>query len=66
MLLGYRHVPADGIGLILGVDRLLDMCRSALNVAGDLATAVVVARSEEDDIHAAQEAFLHPLYEPDG
>jgi DAACS family dicarboxylate/amino acid:cation (Na+ or H+) symporter len=67
MLLGYLQVPPDGIGLILGVDRLLDMCRTALNVTGDLATAVVVARSEESDGQAApQGAFLDPAYEPDG
>jgi len=47
MLLGYLHVPPEGIGLILGVDRLLDMCRTALNVTGDLATAVTVARNSE-------------------
>jgi len=46
MLLGYVHVPPEGIGLIIGVDRLLDMCRTALNVTGDLATAVVVAHQE--------------------
>jgi len=42
MMLGYLHVPAEAIGLILGVDRLLDMCRTALNVTGGLATAVIV------------------------
>ena len=40
-------VPAEGIGLILGVDRLLDMCRTTLNVTGDLAIAVAVSRGEE-------------------
>ena len=40
MILGYLHVPPEGIALILGVDRFLDMCRTALNVTGDLATAV--------------------------
>jgi len=39
-------IPAEGIGIILGVDRLLDMCRTVLNVTGDIAAAVVVARSE--------------------
>jgi DAACS family dicarboxylate/amino acid:cation (Na+ or H+) symporter len=39
-------VPTEGIGLILGVDRFLDMCRTTLNVTGDLAAAVVVARGE--------------------
>jgi len=67
MLLGYLQVPPDAIGLILGVDRLLDMCRTALNVTGDLATAVVVARSEQSDRHAVRRhALLDPAYEPDG
>lgn len=39
-------VPADGIGIILGVDRLLDMCRTTLNVTGDLAIAACVDRAE--------------------
>jgi DAACS family dicarboxylate/amino acid:cation (Na+ or H+) symporter len=38
-------VPAEGIGLILGVDRLLDMCRTVLNVTGDLVVAACVAGS---------------------
>ena len=46
-------VPAEGIGIILGVDRILDMCRTVLNVSGDLVAAVFVARSEGKtlDIH---------------
>ncbi|MBX7072527.1 MAG: dicarboxylate/amino acid:cation symporter [Pirellulales bacterium] len=39
-------VPAEGIGIILGVDRLLDMCRTVLNVVGDLAIAACVSRGE--------------------
>lgn len=39
-------VPPDGIGIILGVDRLLDMCRTTLNVTGDLAIAACVDRAE--------------------
>jgi DAACS family dicarboxylate/amino acid:cation (Na+ or H+) symporter len=46
VILGYLHLPPEGIGIILGVDRFLDMCRTALNVTGDLATAVVVSRPE--------------------
>jgi DAACS family dicarboxylate/amino acid:cation (Na+ or H+) symporter len=46
MILGMVNVPAEGIGVVLGVDRLLDMCRTTLNVTGDLAAAVVVARGE--------------------
>lgn len=47
MILGLVGIPAEGIGLILGVDRFLDMCRTVLNVSGDLAAAVVVSRGEE-------------------
>jgi DAACS family dicarboxylate/amino acid:cation (Na+ or H+) symporter len=36
-------VPADGMGLILGVDRFLDMCRTAVNVSGDLVIAALVS-----------------------
>jgi len=39
-------VPGEGIALILGVDRILDMSRTVPNVMGDLLTAVVVAKSE--------------------
>ena len=46
LILGMVGVPAEGVGLILGVDRLLDMCRTTLNVTGDLAAAVVVARGQ--------------------
>ena len=38
--------PAVGIALILGVDRILDMCRTAVNVTGDLTAATVISRSE--------------------
>lgn len=37
-------IPGDGIGIILGIDRLLDMCRAVLNVTGDLVVATCVAR----------------------
>ena len=47
MILGMVGIPVEGIGMILGVDRLLDMCRTTLNVTGDLAAAVVVSRGEE-------------------
>jgi dicarboxylate/amino acid:cation (Na+ or H+) symporter, DAACS family len=40
-------IPAEGMALILGVDRFLDMCRTAVNVSGDLViTALVSAREE--------------------
>jgi len=37
-------VPAEGIGIILGIDRFLDMCRTVVNVTGDLAIASCVGR----------------------
>jgi Na+/H+-dicarboxylate symporter len=39
-------LPVEGIGLIIGIDRLLDMLRTAVNVMGDSAVTCVVARSE--------------------
>ena len=39
-------VPLEGIAVILGVERLLDMCRTVVNVTGDAACAVVVASTE--------------------
>jgi DAACS family dicarboxylate/amino acid:cation (Na+ or H+) symporter len=48
LILGMVGVPVEGIGIILGVDRLLDMCRTTLNVTGDLAAAVVVSRGETE------------------
>jgi DAACS family dicarboxylate/amino acid:cation (Na+ or H+) symporter len=43
-------VPAEGIGIIIGVDRILDMCRTVLNVTGDMTAAVCVARSEGHEL----------------
>jgi len=53
MVLQTVHVPAEGIGIILGIDRLLDMCRTTLNVTGDLAIAACVDRSERAAARAA-------------
>jgi DAACS family dicarboxylate/amino acid:cation (Na+ or H+) symporter len=41
-LLANFNIPAEGIALVLGVDRILDMCRTTLNVAADVVTAVIV------------------------
>jgi DAACS family dicarboxylate/amino acid:cation (Na+ or H+) symporter len=46
MILGMVGVPMEGIAVILGVDRLLDMCRTVLNVTGDLVTTTIVTRFE--------------------
>ncbi len=52
MILGMVGVPPEGIGIVLGVDRFLDMCRTTLNVTGDLVIATVVSRGEKDPVDA--------------
>ncbi|MGY8991597.1 MAG: cation:dicarboxylate symporter family transporter, partial [Rhodospirillales bacterium] len=39
-------IPVEGIALIVGVDRLLDMLRTAVNITGDAAVTCIVAKSE--------------------
>lgn len=46
IVLQQLDIPLDGIALILGVDRPLDMCRTVLNVTGDATVATVVGASE--------------------
>jgi DAACS family dicarboxylate/amino acid:cation (Na+ or H+) symporter len=58
MILGLVGIPVEGIGLILGVDRFLDMCRTVLNVSGDLAAAVVVSRGEGGNPSAGHESAV--------
>ena len=41
-------LPVEGIGIILGVDRILDMARTACNLIGNCVAAVVVARWENE------------------
>ena len=41
-------IPPAGVAIILGVDRLLDMCRTAINVSGDMVACLVVDASHED------------------
>lgn len=47
MVLNQVGLPVEGIALIMGVDRLLDMMRTAVNVTGDAAVTTIVARSEK-------------------
>lgn len=57
MVLGQAGLPVEGIALIIGVDRLLDMVRTAVNVTGDATVAVIVARSENQ---FDEQVFLDP------
>jgi len=47
MVFNQVGLPVEGIGLILGVDRILDMVRTAVNITGDAAVTCIVARSEK-------------------
>lgn len=49
MILAMFHIPPEGIGLILGVDRLLDMCRTTVNVTGDLVGSVLIGKNEPQE-----------------
>jgi DAACS family dicarboxylate/amino acid:cation (Na+ or H+) symporter len=53
-------VPPEGIGLILGVDRFLDMCRTVLNVIGDLVCATVISAYSKDVLDDAVEEVPIP------
>jgi DAACS family dicarboxylate/amino acid:cation (Na+ or H+) symporter len=57
MILAMVNVPVEGIGLVLGVDRFLDMCRTTLNVTGDLVIATIVSRGEDDPVTTEPEPF---------
>lgn len=48
IILSAVGLPVEGIGLVIGVDRILDMCRTAVNVYGDTCIAVLVAKSEKE------------------
>ena len=50
IILSAVGLPVEGIGLVIGVDRILDMCRTAVNVYGDTCIAVLVAKSEKETL----------------
>ena len=49
-------IPGEGIALILGVDRILDMCRTSINVLGDVVTCTVVDSLTDEVEFETQEA----------
>ena len=48
MVLTQVNLPTEAIAMLLGVDRLLDMMRTAVNVTGDITVATIVSKSEDD------------------
>jgi Na+/H+-dicarboxylate symporter len=64
MVLDQAGLPVEGIAMIIGVDRLLDMVRTAVNVTGDATVALVVGKSENQ---FDERVFLNPKadLEPD-
>ena len=72
MVLRQVGLPVEGIGLIIGIDRLLDMLRTAVNVTGDCAVTCFVARTEQaldvatfdDPSTAEEEGRPQPAVDP--
>ena len=54
MVLAMVGVPVEGIAIVIGVDRILDMCRTTVNVLGDVVTATVVDRFERPRVVTAE------------
>lgn len=50
VILNAVGLPIEGIGLVIGVDRILDMMRTSVNVYGDTCVAVIVAKSEGENL----------------
>ena len=51
IVLGQLGVPMVGIALIIGVDTLLDMCRTVVNVTGDAMVATVIGSKVENKLN---------------
>jgi proton glutamate symport protein len=49
----FPQIPIEGIGLVFAVDRILDMCRTTVNVTGDASVAAIVAYSE-NELHVVE------------
>ena len=48
---GDKHLPLSAVGIILGIDRLLDMCRTTVNVWGDAVGAKIITRIAPDEVY---------------
>lgn len=50
IILGMIGIPAEGLGLIMAIDRIMDMCRSAVNVSVESGNAILIARWEGEKV----------------
>ncbi|MRX28459.1 dicarboxylate/amino acid:cation symporter [Kangiella sp. HZ709] len=58
------NLPVEAIGMILGIDRLLDMTRTAVNISGDAAVTAIVAKSEgEIDMDVYNDPVIHSNFQ---
>ncbi|MEO0897229.1 MAG: dicarboxylate/amino acid:cation symporter [Bacteroidota bacterium] len=60
LVLATIGVPESGIALIFGLDRILDMCRTTINVIGDLTLSAIIAKSEGEEINIQLDRDLIP------
>lgn len=64
MVLQSVGLPVEGIALIIGIDRVLDMCRTAINITGDSVCTIVVAKTEgefDEDMYYDQKVVEEVL-----
>ena len=57
MVLTEIGLPLDGIALIMGIDRLLDMLRTVVNVTGDAVCTLIVAKTESEIVEVEEDSF---------
>ncbi|MDP7566915.1 MAG: cation:dicarboxylase symporter family transporter, partial [Flavobacteriales bacterium] len=58
IVLGAINVPTEGLALIFGVDRILDMMRTVVNVTGDATVATIVASTEGELRQVTEEELM--------
>lgn len=60
VVLGTANIPIEGIALIFGLDRLLDMLRTTINIVGDITCSAVMAKSEGETIILREDEDVIP------
>lgn len=60
VVLGTAGIPLEGIALIFGLDRILDMFRTTINIVGDITCAAVMAKSEGEEVKIYKDRDVIP------